>query len=122
MGPIKADRPQSRYTHINNRNLITYGKTLTLKVQTLRLPEEDMKDLESLTKELKEDKASITRRALRIGIDELRLRDAVEKYKRGAISFGALSEATGLGYRELHAELKRRGVFLRYPVEDPTEE
>ncbi len=95
---------------------------MTLKVQTLRLPEEDVKDLERLTDELKEDKASITRRALRIGIDELRLREAVEKYKRGTISFGALSEATGLGYRELHEELRRRGVLLRYQIEDLTEE
>ncbi len=95
---------------------------MTLKVQTLRLPEEDLKDLEKLTNELREDKASIVRRALRIGIDELRIRDAVEKYRRGAISFGALSEDTGLGYRELHAELKRRGIVLRYPEEDLTEE
>ena len=74
---------------------------MTLKVQTVRLPEEDIKDLEKLTEELKEDKASIVRRALRIGIDELRLR-----------------EDTGLGYRELHAEIKRRGVVLRYPEDD----
>ena len=91
---------------------------MTLKVQTVRLPEEDIKDLEKLTEELKEDKASIVRRALRIGIDELRLREAVEKYQRGEISFGALSEDTGLGYRELHAEIKRRGVVLRYPEDD----
>ena len=89
-------------------------------MQTLRLPEEDVRDLERLTEDLKEDKATVARRALRIGIDELRTQEAVERYRRGAISFGALSDETGLGYRELHDELSRRGVTLRYPEDDLT--
>ena len=63
---------------------------MTLKVRTLRLPEEDIEDLDRLTEELQEDKASVARRALRIGINELRLRNAVERYRRGALSFGGM--------------------------------
>lgn len=57
------------------------------------------------------------REALRIGIEEIKLRLAIELYLKGKISFGRIVELTGLGYRELSIELKRRAIPIRYGEE-----
>ena len=41
---------------------------MTLKVTTLRLSEETLKELEELTKKLQRDKSDVIREALRLGI------------------------------------------------------
>lgn len=92
-------------------------KDLTFKVTTIRLPE-DMKDaLEDLADKLGRERSDVVREALQIGIGEMKLRLAIELYSKGRISFGRTAELTGLGYRELVLELKRRNVLLRYGEE-----
>lgn len=95
---------------------------LTFKVTTVRLPEETIEDLENLTDRLQRDRSDIMREALQIGIGEMKLRLAIELYDKGKISFGRMTELTGLGYRELSLELKRRNVPLRYGEERFDEE
>lgn len=95
---------------------------LTFKVTTVRLPEETIEDLENLTDRLQRDRSDIMREALQIGIGEMKLRLAIELYAKGKISFGRMTELTGLGYRELSLELKRRNVPLRYGEERFDEE
>jgi len=87
---------------------------MTLIVTTLRLSEEALKDLEELTMKLHRDKSDVIREALQLGIQEIKLRLALDLYSKGKISFGRMTELTGLGYRELFLELKRRNVTLRY--------
>jgi predicted DNA-binding protein len=50
---------------------------LTFKVTTVRLPEETIEDLEDLTDKLRREKSDIMREALKIGIDEMKLRLAL---------------------------------------------
>ena len=95
---------------------------MTLKVTTLRLSEETLKELEELTKKLQRDKSDVIREALQLGIQEIKLRLALDLYSKGKISFGRMTELTGLGYRELFLELKRRNVALRYGEERFAEE
>ncbi len=95
---------------------------MTLKVTTLRLSEEALKELEELTKKLQRDKSDVIREALQLGIQEIKLRLALDLYSKGKISFGRMTELTGLGYRELFLELKRRNVALRYGEERFAEE
>ena len=90
---------------------------LTFKVTTVRLSEETVMELEALTGKLQRDKSDVMREALRIGIKEMKLRLALELYSKGKVSFGRMSELTGLGYRELSLELRRRNVPLRYGEE-----
>jgi len=90
---------------------------LTFKVTTIRLPEETMEDLEDLTERLQRERSDVMREALQIGIGEMKLRLALELYTKGKVSFGRIAELTGLGYRELSLELKRRNVPLRYGEE-----
>lgn len=90
---------------------------MTFKVTTIRLPEETMEDLEDLTERLQRERSDVMREALQIGIGEMKLRLALELYTKGKVSFGRIAELTGLGYRELSLELKRRNVPLRYGEE-----
>ncbi|MFP3985827.1 MAG: UPF0175 family protein [Candidatus Bathyarchaeia archaeon] len=95
---------------------------MTLKVTTLRLSEEALKELEALTKKLQRDKSDVIREALQLGIQEMKLRLALDLYSKGKISFGRTTELTGLSYRELFLELKRRNVALSYGEERFAEE
>ena len=93
-----------------------------MKVTTVRLPEEAVEALEDLAKALQRERSDIIREALQIGISEMKMRLALELYSRGEISFGRMAELTGLGYRALHMELKRRNIPLRYGEERFDEE
>ena len=95
---------------------------MTFKVTTVRLPEETIEDLEDLTDKLRREKSDVMREALKIGIDEMKLRLALELYRKGKISFGKMAELTGLGYRELSLELRRRNVTYRYGEKRLSEE
>ena len=90
---------------------------MSFKVTTVRLPEETIENLEDLTERLQREKSDIMREALKIGIDEMKLRIALELYRKGSISFGRMAELTGLGYRELSLELRRRNIVYRYGQE-----
>jgi len=95
---------------------------LTFKVTTVRLPEETLEALEDLTNRLQRERSDVMREAMKIGIGEMTLRLALELYINGKISFGRMSELTGLGYRELSLSLKRRNITLRYGEERLNEE
>ena len=95
---------------------------LTFKVTTVRLPEETLEALEDLTNRLQRERSDVMREAMKIGIGEMKLRLALELYINGKISFGRMSELTGLGYRELSLSLKRRNITLRYGEERLNEE
>ncbi len=95
---------------------------MTFKVTTVRLPEETLEALEDLTNKLQRERSDIMREAMKIGIGEMTLRLALELYTKGKISFGRMSELSGLGYRELSISLKRRNITLRYGEERLDEE
>ena len=95
---------------------------MSFKVTTVRLPEETIENLEDLTERLQREKSDIMREALKIGIDEMKLRLALELYRKGSISFGRMTELTGLSYRELSLELRRRNIVYRYGEERFREE
>lgn len=95
---------------------------MAFKVTTIRLPK-DMKDtLEDLAEKLGRERSDIVREVLQIGIGEMKLRLALELYSKGRVSFGRMAELTGLGYRELSLEMKRKNVPLRYGEERFSEE
>jgi len=95
---------------------------LAFKVTTVRLPEETLEVIEELTDKLQREKSEIMREALNIGIDEMKLRLAIEQYVKGSVSFGRMAELTGLSHRELFLELRRRNIIYRYGEERFSEE
>ena len=95
---------------------------MAFKVTTVRLPEETLEVIEELTDKLQREKSEIMREALNIGIDEMKLRLAIEQYVKGSVSFGRMAELTGLSHRELFLELRRRNIIYRYGEERFSEE
>ena len=95
---------------------------MAFKVTTVRLPEETLEVIEELTDKLQREKSEIMREALNIGIDEMKLRLAIEQYVKGSVSFGRMAELTGLSHRELFLELRRRNIVYRYGEERFNEE
>ena len=95
---------------------------MTYKVTTLRLPEDTIEALNDLTDKLDKEKSEIMREALKIGVNEMKLRLALEQYRKGKISFGRLAELTDLSHRELYNELKQRNIPYRYGEERFNEE
>jgi len=80
---------------------------------TILIPQKTLQTPEDLADKLQKETEDIITEAIQIGIHELKLRHALELYRKGKISFGRTSELTGLGYRELHLELKRN-IPYRY--------
>jgi predicted HTH domain antitoxin len=95
---------------------------LAFKVTTVRLPEETLEAIEELTDKLQREKSEIMREALNIGIDEIKLRLAIEQYLKGSVSYGRIAELTGLSHIELFLELRRRNIVYRYGEERFSEE
>ncbi len=95
---------------------------MTFKVTTVRLAEEALEELRSLSDKLGKDRSDVMREAFSLGLVELKLRYSLELYGSGKISFGRLVELSGLGYREMLKELRRRNVQFRYGEERFTEE
>ena len=95
---------------------------MTFKVTTVRLSEETIEALEDLTDKLQRERSDVMREAIQIGIDEMKLRLALELYKKGRISFGRTAELTSLSQRELFLELKQRNIPFRYGEDRFSEE
>ena len=95
---------------------------MTFKVTTVRLSEETIEALEDLTDKLQRERSEVMREAIQIGIGEMKLRLALELYKKGRVSFGRMAELTGLSQRELFLELKQRNIPYRYGEDRFSEE
>ncbi len=62
------------------------------KVVTVRLPNEDIKLIEKVSKEEKKDKSAAIRELIELG----RIYSAILKYKEGGISIGKCAEIAGM--------------------------
>lgn len=85
-----------------------------MKVTSVRLLDEESKEVSDLAKLLRRDKSEVLREALDIGLAEIRLKLAIEAYSMGKVSIGRAAEIAKVGLIDFHVELKRRGVTVRY--------
>jgi len=88
-----------------------------MKVTTVRIKEDMFLEVERLAKELGVDNSTLLREALFIGLKELRIRLALDKYVKGGVSLGRAAEIAGIGYRNFFVEAKKRGIQIRYGEE-----
>ena len=65
-----------------------------------RIPEEDEEVLDEVAELLGEDKSTTIRRALREGLAELRVRDAVGRYQSGEVSVNQAARIAGVSVAE----------------------
>jgi|SRR3990170_2490024 len=84
-----------------------------MPVTTLRLSEEEIRNLDRLARQQGVDRAVLLRRAISGGLREIRLSEAVGRYQRGECSVGRAAEDAGVGLWEFLDVLAQRGVNLR---------
>jgi len=84
-----------------------------MPVTTLRLSDDELRNLDRVAKEQGVDRAVLLRRAISGGLREIRLSDAIGRYQRGECSAGRAAEDAGVGLWEFLDELARRGVPFR---------
>jgi len=84
-----------------------------MPVTTLRLSDDELRNLDRVAKEQGVDRAVLLRRAISGGLREIRLSDAIGRYQRGECSVGRAAEDAGVGLWEFLDELARRGVPFR---------
>jgi len=65
-----------------------------------RIPDEDEEEIQEVAALLNEDKSSTIRKALREGLEEIRVRVAVEKYQSGDASVNEAARIAGVSIAE----------------------
>lgn len=65
-----------------------------------RIPDEDEEELQKVAGLLDEDKSSTIRKALREGLEEIRIRLAVERYQSGDVSVNEAARIAGVSIAE----------------------
>lgn len=93
-----------------------------METTTLRLPEEVLEEIESLSREEGRKRSELLRELIGEGLREHRVERAVEAYRAGEASQGRAAELAGIPLSAFHRELKRRGVTLRTTPEELAEE
>ena len=88
-----------------------------MKVKTIRLRENKIREIERIAKEEGKQVSEILREIIDRGLREYKIERAIERYQRGLLSQGSAAEEAGLTIQEFHQELKRRGYTLRTDLE-----
>jgi len=88
----------------------------------IRLDPETMKKVDALTKEEFEDRSTIIRRLLRIGLQEAGKEKSAQLYREGKITLTEAAHRAGLTLWDFQHYLVDKGFVSSYSVEDMSEE
>lgn len=83
-----------------------------------RIPDDDADELEEVAALLGEDKSTVIRKALREGLDELRIRLAIERYQSGEISVNQAARIAGVSLAEWLEIARERNLTTQLSPED----
>ena len=83
-----------------------------------RIPEEDEADLEAVAELLDEDKSSVIRKALREGLDDIRVRMAAEQYQSGEVSVNEAARLAGVSVAEWLEIARERNLTTQLTPDD----
>lgn len=87
-----------------------------------RIPEEDEADLEAVAELLGEDKSSVIRKALREGLDDIRIRMAAEQYQSGEVSVNQAARLAGVSVAEWLEIARERNLTTQLIPDDLAED
>lgn len=90
-------------------------KTVTI---SLRLPKNEVDQLERLAQELGTEKPALLKRALRRGTEDLRFERACQAYRAGEATLSRAAELAGLSLGDMIARLRGADLELNYGVEE----
>ncbi len=86
-----------------------------MKSVQLRLPDKELKEMDSLSKEMRLSRSEVARSALHEGLKKLRMEVAVRKYLDEELSLGGAADHAGVTIHEMASFLSKVGVpFFRY--------
>lgn len=83
-----------------------------------RIPEEDEEKLQEVAELLGEDKSSTIRKALREGLEEIRIRVAIEKYQSGEVSVNEAASIAGVSIAEWLEVAREHNLTTQLQPED----
>jgi predicted HTH domain antitoxin len=83
-----------------------------------RIPEEDEQKLQEVAELLGEDKSSTIRKALREGLEEIRIRVAIEKYQSGEVSVNEAARIAGVSIAEWLEVAREHNLTTQLQPED----
>jgi predicted HTH domain antitoxin len=83
-----------------------------------RIPDEDEDELDEVAELLGEDKSSTIRKALREGLEEIRVRVAVERYQSGEASVNEAARIAGVSVAEWLEIAREHNLTTQLKPED----
>lgn len=83
-----------------------------------RVPDDEAETLEEVAELLGEDKSTTIRKALQEGLQELRIRVAVERYQSGAISVNQAARVAGVSLAEWLEIARERNLTHQLSPDD----
>jgi predicted HTH domain antitoxin len=83
-----------------------------------RIPEEDEEKLQEVAELLGEDKSSTIRKALREGLEEIRIRVAIQKYQSGEVSVNEAARIAGVSIAEWLEVAREHNLTTQLQPED----
>ena len=87
-------------------------------VTSVRLEDEDLTDIRAVGKDLGMGQSAALKQALRKGVRELRIENALGKYSKGGLTLSLAAKKARVSIWELLDEMKARNVFLRTDEEN----
>lgn len=89
-----------------------------MKTLSFRIDEKEDKDLESIAKKLKSDKSTIARRAIELGIKDLKKAEAFEKVRLRKWTIWKAAEYCDESYRSFLRLLREENIPFPLSVEE----
>lgn len=83
-----------------------------------RLPEEEKTELDAVADLLSEDRSTTIRKALREGLQEMRLRVAVEQYQSGDVSVSEAAQIADVSIAEWLDAARERNLTTQLELSD----
>ncbi|MDO8634582.1 MAG: UPF0175 family protein [archaeon] len=87
-------------------------------VTTVRLKDEEIKELKDFSKKLGSDQSTVLKQALKKGLKEMRFDFALENYSEHRISLSVAARLAGQSVWEFLDSLKKKGLFLQTDEEN----
>ncbi|MHA1684913.1 MAG: UPF0175 family protein [Candidatus Heimdallarchaeaceae archaeon] len=89
-----------------------------MKTLSVRIDQKEDDDLELLSKKMKTEKSSVARKALELGIRELKKAEAIEKVRTRKWTVWRAAEYCGLSYRSFIQLLRTENVPFPLSLEE----
>ncbi len=89
-----------------------------MEVITIRIDEDNFKDLQEIEKQEKADRAAVTRKLLAYAIQEWKINNAIKLIQEGKITFRRAAKIIGCTYADFINLMEKRDMPIGYSLGD----